>query len=374
MSQGEVRVSFIIPMLNAEETIETTLKSIFHQKNLPPFEVIVIDNGSSDESLSILNFFPCILLHETKRGAGAARNRGLEVARGRYVAFIDSDVELHEEWLKESLKILENSIFVGTQGKIIPTSFKKNSFLHNFRLNYNKLTTDCTYNHLDANSCYPIINTAACLYRRDWLQIAKGFDSSLLRCEDGDLTKKIFALGGHLKVSHAEAWVYWNKSLLSYINRFISIGKYHVILKKIWQEDFKIQFNFNRRAALVIFNIKELALYYLIRIFQTVGNILGLFYPTDLFDSRRNYLRENKENLIILNLSDDKGQTYSLAPWIRVLRKSEEYVFFDLKLQRSSQLPSSLVSLLDRYLDGLDLNFQENQNLLFFFKERSLVI
>jgi glycosyltransferase involved in cell wall biosynthesis len=374
MKSDDILISFIVPMLNAEKTISITLQSIYNQVNPPSFEVIVVDNGSSDHSISLVNAFPCKLIHEKKKGAGVARNKGLEVASGKYVAFIDSDVRLEDNWLSESLKVLEGSIFVGTQGPIIPMSLGRESLLQSFRLKYNKLTTNGTFNHLHVDHAHPIINTAACFYRLDWVKKAHGFDPNLQRCEDGDLTKKILALGGHFRVSQARAYVYWDKSLWSYILRFIPIGKYHVILKRLWSEDFKIQFSLKNKAAQETLTFKELILFYLIRLSQNLGNSIGLMSDIRFFGARESYFRDQKENFLILNLTDEKGKNYTLAPWVRILSNYHGYIFLDLKARKCVKLPQAQAAFLEKYLTCHHLTPQETQELIFFFKERLLFL
>jgi len=104
-------ISFIIPAYNSERTIEECVNSVLGQKCQK--EIIVIDNGSTDGTLDILKVLAekhnITVLKEKKRGPAAARNRGLEVARGDYIAFVDSDVVLPEGWVDEAVKKLESN-------------------------------------------------------------------------------------------------------------------------------------------------------------------------------------------------------------------------------------------------------------------------
>ncbi len=98
-------VSVIIPAYNAAETIQGTLQSVAAQ-TLQPAEVIVVDDGSSDDTLAIANACKdlfatdtLVVLHQENAGAGAARNRAINAASQEYLAFIDAD----DEWLPEKL-------------------------------------------------------------------------------------------------------------------------------------------------------------------------------------------------------------------------------------------------------------------------------
>ena len=88
-------VSVIIPVYNVAPYIRTCLASVLSQ-NLPSMEVICIDDGSTDGSLEILEQYAeaddrILVMSQFNGGAGSARNRGIEMARGEYLAFIDPD-------------------------------------------------------------------------------------------------------------------------------------------------------------------------------------------------------------------------------------------------------------------------------------------
>ena len=84
------KFSIIIPNYNKEDYVEETLNSIFNQtyKN---YEVIVIDDASSDNSIEKIKKFDVRLFHTNRKMAGGARNVGLDNATGDYILFLDSD-------------------------------------------------------------------------------------------------------------------------------------------------------------------------------------------------------------------------------------------------------------------------------------------
>jgi len=92
----EIIASIIIPVYNVESYLEECLDSIFvHQEISCPIEVIVVNDGSTDGSLNILNEYKkqhdFILITQENLGIGCARNTGINAATGRYLLFIDSD-------------------------------------------------------------------------------------------------------------------------------------------------------------------------------------------------------------------------------------------------------------------------------------------
>jgi glycosyltransferase involved in cell wall biosynthesis len=101
--------SIIIPVYNRLELLKTALKSINNQ-NFKSYEIIVIDDGSTDdlfESLHIADFDNLVLIKNFKnKGASGARNSGIEIAQGQWIAFLDSD----DWWHENKLSILHNYI------------------------------------------------------------------------------------------------------------------------------------------------------------------------------------------------------------------------------------------------------------------------
>lgn len=97
-------VSIIIPTFNSEYTIRETVESILNQ-TYPYFEIIITDDSSSDTTISVIKSFKDsrIQLNELQKnkGAGIARNTSIRMARGKYIAFCDSD----DLWTADKLEI-----------------------------------------------------------------------------------------------------------------------------------------------------------------------------------------------------------------------------------------------------------------------------
>lgn len=101
----EVKISIIIPVYNVEDYLKECLDSILNQ-NFSDFEVICIDDGSTDSSLEILNNYSksdsrVKIITQDNQGQGTARNRGLKEANGEFILFIDSDDFLNQNCLEE---------------------------------------------------------------------------------------------------------------------------------------------------------------------------------------------------------------------------------------------------------------------------------
>ena len=108
------KVSVITPVYNAEKYLSETIESVLKQ-TYKSFEYLLIDDCSTDNSASIIKEFEekdsrvrYIKLTENS-GAAVARNRGLEEAKGRYIAFVDSDDKWYPEKLERQLDFMENN-------------------------------------------------------------------------------------------------------------------------------------------------------------------------------------------------------------------------------------------------------------------------
>ena len=106
---NNVTFSVVIPCYNVENSIHATLLSLQKQTFLD-FEIIFINDGSSDGTLEILKKFNSpvekIIITQKNLGLGAARNTGIKESKGRYIAFLDAD----DSWLPEKLATI-NDIF-----------------------------------------------------------------------------------------------------------------------------------------------------------------------------------------------------------------------------------------------------------------------
>lgn len=100
----EPTVSVITPVYNVEMYLDTCIKSILRQ-SFSDFELILIDDGSTDNSLSICSAYAnkdrrIHVLTQTNHGQAFARNRGIDYSHGDYLAFVDSDDYIHPQYLE----------------------------------------------------------------------------------------------------------------------------------------------------------------------------------------------------------------------------------------------------------------------------------
>ena len=109
-------ISVVIPLYNKENEIAATLRSVLSQ-SYAPCEVVIIDDGSTDNSAEeVLRFeSPLIrLVRQQNAGVAAARNRGAELARGEYIAFLDADDIWRHDYLEKIAEMISRYPGCGT--------------------------------------------------------------------------------------------------------------------------------------------------------------------------------------------------------------------------------------------------------------------
>lgn len=121
-----MKVSIIIPAHNEEKSIARTLQAVL-ALDYPDFEVIVVDNASSDTTADIIKNFSTIkLVTETKKGTQYAREAGRKGATGEFIAFIDADCIPDPQWLNNGMRLLTTKKAVAVSG---PYNYYDASFI-----------------------------------------------------------------------------------------------------------------------------------------------------------------------------------------------------------------------------------------------------
>lgn len=170
--------SVVIPAFNAEYTIAATLASIVdcHEDEL---EIIVVDDGSTDDTARIAAGFPCRLLYnETNNGPGLTRNRGVENAVGEWIVFIDADIRIEADTfqkLREHFtRFPETTAVSGVYSEICPT----NNFFSRYKNHYLNHSFDWIGRHVG------FANTSLMAIRRDAFLEFGGFAPNWKAAED----------------------------------------------------------------------------------------------------------------------------------------------------------------------------------------------
>jgi alpha-1,6-rhamnosyltransferase len=165
-------VTLIVASYNGERFLRESLESAFAQ-SLPSFEVVFVDDGSDDGTGEIAQSFPVRYIRQANEGLPAARNAGLALAQGKYIAFLDDDdvlpptkLDVQARYLDEHPEIgcvlgRQEWIFEGVEAKQLPR--------------------DPVFDEVGG------IQFVTAMIRRRVLEVVGGFDPSYRYAEDRDL-------------------------------------------------------------------------------------------------------------------------------------------------------------------------------------------
>jgi GT2 family glycosyltransferase len=207
---AEPKVSIIIPNRDGATPrdgltyLEMVMETLERQ-SLRDFDVTVVDNGSSDDSIGYLRErWPRVKVVELPENAGfpAAVNRGIEASRGRYVALLNNDIELSPDWLEALARELDEDPGLGfVTGKIMrhdaPDVIEQagHDFFTCGRFEPRGLDRTDTGQY-DEPAPTAIVTAAAAMYRREAVERAGAFDEDyFLYCEDADLCLRLLLAG-----------------------------------------------------------------------------------------------------------------------------------------------------------------------------------
>ena len=106
-------ISIIVPVYNVEKYVSRSIESILRQ-TISAMELIIIDDGSTDTSKSIIERYKksdnrIVTIYQNNRGVSAARNRGIEIAKGKYIGFVDADDYIEPEMFKNIISKMETT-------------------------------------------------------------------------------------------------------------------------------------------------------------------------------------------------------------------------------------------------------------------------
>jgi len=179
-------VSVVIPTYNRARFIAKAIASVLDQ-TYRDFEIIVVDDGSTDQTQEKLESYgDRIITHSytPNRGVSYARNRGIDLARGTYIAFLDSDDFWKPEKLKKQMEFLENHpeySIVATQCLVNLIDEDLNTIKY---LEKNELHHELTYAKIFQR---PFIMPSSILMKKECFDVVGNFDENRRVLEDIDL-------------------------------------------------------------------------------------------------------------------------------------------------------------------------------------------
>ena len=183
------KVSVIIPTYNRLPMLKEAVDSILAQ-NFEDFELIVIDDGSSDGTAAEIARYGGrvkLLQHKENRGVSAARNTGITHAKGKYIAFLDSD----DLWVKGKLKIQTTFL---DENPHYPLCYTDEIWIRKGK-RVNPMLKHAKYSGWIFEKCLPLctISPSSAMMRKTLFSRVGLFDEALPVCEDYDLWLRISA-------------------------------------------------------------------------------------------------------------------------------------------------------------------------------------
>jgi glycosyltransferase involved in cell wall biosynthesis len=181
-------ISIVVPILNRAHCVIRTLDSIVASA-YRPIEIIVVDNGSTDDSMAVCKqwaerqvgeHLSVVVLQEMKNGGNAARNRGLAEVRGEYVAFFDSDDLFSGEALEDIAQAVEQE---ETDVLFLPVAQEVDGTV-SVRA-YQKSTAP------ETQIMNGMWSTASMVFRTQWLRDLGGWDERLTVWQDWELGLRV---------------------------------------------------------------------------------------------------------------------------------------------------------------------------------------
>jgi len=183
MTEGKmVRVSVIIPTHNRAGLLQEAIESVLAQ-DFTDYELIVVDDGSSDNTHQVIGPYAASLcyVYQENRGVSAARNRGISLAKGEFIAFLDSD----DLWLKKKLSRQLAFFEANPFAQVCYT--EEVWYRHGRRVNPKLKHRKYSGWIFEQSLPLCIVSPSSVMLRRETLDKVGLFDETLPVCEDYDM-------------------------------------------------------------------------------------------------------------------------------------------------------------------------------------------
>ncbi len=218
-------VSVVIPAYNRAYCVADAVESVLGQ-TFKDFEIIAIDDGSTDGTDNVLKKFGSRLrlIRQENRGVSSARNRGVRAARGKWVAFLDSDDQWHSDKLERQLSVLEKykakicfTRAINQEGTLVQD-------IDSLSATRREKDVLCVENVVDSVCLahrHPLIQTM--VVDKSFLEEVGLFDESFPANEDGEFIFRLSFLSGFLYVDRPLITYFQNSpNSLTYSNTLVS--------------------------------------------------------------------------------------------------------------------------------------------------------
>ncbi len=223
------RVSVIVPAYNAAATLPGCLTALASQ-DYPrdAYEVIVVDDGSSDETPALAEAAGVRVIRQGHAGPAAARNRGAAAAEGELLLFTDADCEPTPGWISALAAAFQDPQVAGAKGAYLT---RQRGLLPRFT----QLEYEDRYDRMAGQETIDFVDTYSAAYRREVFLANRGFDTVFptASVEDQELSFRLAEKGYRLVfVSAARVYHRHNPTLRAYVRRKFQIGYWKALLAR----------------------------------------------------------------------------------------------------------------------------------------------
>jgi glycosyltransferase involved in cell wall biosynthesis len=183
-------ISIIMPVWNGAKYLRPAIDSILNQ-TFHDFEFIIINDGSTDETLSIIESYDdprVVLISQANQGVTKSLNNGLKAAKGEFIARMDADDLAMPERLEKQLGFLQANPDIGLCGSRAIAIDKDGQVLRNF--DYPPLTHQAIVRYYLLHN--PFIHSSV-LFRKSVIEQCGGYDESIPRAQDYELWGRVIA-------------------------------------------------------------------------------------------------------------------------------------------------------------------------------------
>jgi len=231
LSSSGYTISVIIPVKNGDKTIEACLSAVFKQ-SLKPYEVIVVDGHSADNTEKKAQQFPVTILYEDYRTRSGACQIGFEHATGEYIAFTDADCVPDKDWLLNLSKEFNDGI-VGVGGAI--KNVGDGFWLDSVNLAYGTFlgSANSIQGGVVKNKGF-VSSISGCnsMYRKADLVAVGGFNHKLPGAEDSELNARLTKRGKLLFVPNAVVLHNHGRGLKDFAKQMLRYGRDRGVARK----------------------------------------------------------------------------------------------------------------------------------------------
>ena len=204
-------ISFVIPAYNEQENLALTIKAITQGAMSVPYEIIVVDNGSMDDTVALAGSLGVKVLSKPAGTIASVRNFGVKHSKGNILIFLDADVSLTEQWFKsidEVIDLLQVEPLLVTGSHCAAPS--DGNWIERYWFDNYAHEQECTN-----------LGTGHMIMTRELFELTNGFDETLYTGEDYSFCMSAIGKGGRI-LNKTELYVIhrsYPKNFIEYIRR-----------------------------------------------------------------------------------------------------------------------------------------------------------